>query len=129
MFGSNKSSSSPALSSLDHAGHPVEQAAQAVQATQQLAQEALNGLSDGVQELRDQAEPMLHRAADRASHLAHQTVDAVRDQSLRLREQALRAGTNSTNYIRAEPLKSVLMAAAAGAALMALVNMLNRTRS
>jgi ElaB/YqjD/DUF883 family membrane-anchored ribosome-binding protein len=47
---------------------------------------------------------------------------------MRLRDQAMRAGTNTTHYIRAEPVKSVLMAAATGAALMALVSLLNRSR-
>ncbi|MCV2360600.1 hypothetical protein LNV08_16625 [Paucibacter sp. TC2R-5] len=124
MFGSNKTSI-PSNSSMDHAGSAAEQA---LHATQVLAQEALDGLAGGVQELRDQASPILHQASDRASNFAHNTVDALRDQSMRLRDQAARAGANTTHYIRAEPVKSVLMAAATGAALMALVSLLNRTR-
>ncbi len=125
MFGSNKIST-PSNSSLDHAGNSAEQA---LHASQVMAQSALDGLTEGVQELREQAVPMLHKAADQASSMAHRTVDAVRDQSLRLRDQAMRAGSETTHYIRAEPVKSVLMAAAAGAAVMALVNLLNRSRS
>lgn len=124
MFSSNKIAT-PANSALDHGGNTAEQA---IQATQQLAQEALDGLAGGVQDLRDQATPLLHKAADRASSMAHSTVDAIRDQSLRLRDQAARATTNTTHYIRAEPVKSVLVAAAAGAALMALVSLLSRSR-
>jgi ElaB/YqjD/DUF883 family membrane-anchored ribosome-binding protein len=125
MFGSNKTSL-PANSGMDHAGNSAEQA---LHASQALAQSALDGLTDGVQELREQAAPMLHRATDRASSMAHSTVDAIRDQSQRLREQAARASSNTTHYIRAEPVKSVLMAAAAGAALMALVNLVSRSRA
>jgi ElaB/YqjD/DUF883 family membrane-anchored ribosome-binding protein len=124
MFGNNKTS--VPSTSLDHAGNSAEQA---LHSTQALGQEALDGLAAGVQQLRDQAAPMLHQASDRASSFAHNTVDTLRDQSMRLREQAMRAGTNTTYYIRAEPVKAVLLAAATGAALMALVNLLNRTRA
>lgn len=125
MFSSNKIAT-PSNSSLDHAGTAAEQA---IHASEALAQQALNGLAGSAQDLRDQAAPLLHRAADRASSIAHQTVDTLRDQSLRLRDQAARAGENTTHYIRAEPVKSVLVAAAAGAALMALVSLLSRSRA
>lgn len=125
MFGSSKTSISP-NSSMDGAGTTAEQA---LHATQALGQEALDGLAGGVQQLRDQASPILRQASDRASSFAHNTVDVLRDQSMRLRDQAMSAGTNTTHYIRAEPVKSVLMAAATGAVLMALVNLLNRNRT
>jgi ElaB/YqjD/DUF883 family membrane-anchored ribosome-binding protein len=125
MFSINKIAT-PAGNALDHSGQVAEQA---IQATQQLAQDALDGLSGGAQQLRSEATPLLQKAADRASSMAHCTVDAIRDQSLRLRDQAERATTNTTHYIRAEPVKSVLVAAAAGAALMALVSLLSRSRA
>lgn len=124
MFSINKIATPS--NNLDQAGIAAEQA---IQATQHVAQDALDGLSSGVQDLRNQATPMLQKAADRASSMAHHTVDAIRDQSLRLRDQAERATTQTTHYIRAEPVKSVLVAAAAGAALMALVNLLRRSRA
>ena len=142
MFGINKNSISP-ISSLDHGGNAatnamadrdmavdsaVLSAENAMQATQELAQQALNSLGSGVQELRDKTFPMLHKAADSASNFAHRSVDAVHDQSVRLRDQAIRARANTSDYIRDEPVKSVLMAAATGAALMALIGMINRKR-
>ena len=43
-----------------------------------------------------------------------------------MRERALRASGATTGYIRDEPLKAVLIAAAAGAALLALVQLLRQ---
>ena len=75
---------------------------------------------------RPQISPLLARAGEQASALAQRGVDAVRDRSLQVREQALRASDNTLNYIKDEPVKAVLMAAAAGAVLMALIGLLRR---
>lgn len=79
------------------------------------------------QDLRQQISPLLARAGEQASALAQRGVDAVRDRSLQVREQALRASDNTLNYIKDEPVKAVLFAAAFGAALMALIGMLRRS--
>jgi len=69
---------------------------------------------------------LLARAGEQASELAQRGVDAVRERSLQVRDQALRASDNTVNYIRDEPVKAVLIAAAAGAVLMALIGLLRR---
>ena len=79
------------------------------------------------QDLRQQISPLLARAGEQASVLAQRGVDAVRDRSLQVREQALRASDNTLNYIKDEPVKAVLIAAAAGAVLMALIGLLRRS--
>jgi len=76
--------------------------------------------------LVDQA-PLLERAGEKASALAQRGVDAVRDRSLQVRDQALRASDNTLNYIKDEPVKAVLIAAAAGAALMVLLGLLRKS--
>lgn len=70
--------------------------------------------------------PLLAQAADKASALAQRGLDAVRERSQDLRSSALRASDRTVEYIQAEPVKAVLIAAAAGAALMALVGLLAR---
>jgi ElaB/YqjD/DUF883 family membrane-anchored ribosome-binding protein len=74
------------------------------------------------------AKPMIDRAAAQADALAARGLEAVRDGSQRLRESARHASEGTVHYIQAEPLKSVLIAAATGAALMALVSLLSRSR-
>ena len=71
--------------------------------------------------------PLLERAGEQASALAQHGVDAVRHRSLQVRDRALRASDGTLNYIKDEPVKAVLIAAAAGAALMALVGLLRKS--
>ena len=84
--------------------------------------------SSGAPDRRQQVAPLLARAGEQASALAQRGVDAVRERSLQVREQALRASDGTLNYIRDEPVKAVLFAAAAGAALMALIGRLRKSK-
>jgi ElaB/YqjD/DUF883 family membrane-anchored ribosome-binding protein len=107
----------------------VGQAAAAViQSTQQRASEAVSSLAVGVQDLRDQAAPLLSRAADQTSAMAKRAVHAVQDGAESIRDRAHDVSHTTKQYIRVEPVKSVLIAAAAGAALMALLSLLSRRR-
>ena len=110
----------------------ADQAAQgadsAIGSTQRVANEALSSLSDKVQDVRDQAAPVINRVAAKAEELAKRSADVVRDRSQQIKEQAYRAQDMTVGYIKDEPLKSILIAAAAGAALMALVQLLTRER-
>ncbi len=110
----------------------ADQAAQsadsAIRSTQRVANDALDSLAVSVQDMRHQAAPLLNRANERAVALARRGVDAVRDSSQHLRDRAMRASDHTLGYIKDEPVKSMLIAAAAGAALMALVGLLTRSR-
>jgi ElaB/YqjD/DUF883 family membrane-anchored ribosome-binding protein len=77
----------------------------------------------------DGAAPLLDSASEHASELAHRVVEAVRDSSQQLQEKAMRASDSTAKYIRKEPVKSLLIAAAAGATLMALASLLMRSRN
>lgn len=100
----------------------------AIRSTQRVANEALDSLAVSVQDIRHQTAPLLNRANERAIALARRGVDAVRDGSQQLRERALRASDSTVGYIKDEPVKSVLIAAVAGAALFALASLLVRSR-
>jgi ElaB/YqjD/DUF883 family membrane-anchored ribosome-binding protein len=45
---------------------------------------------------------------------------------VQVRDQAMRASDGTLNYIKDEPVKAMLIAAAAGAALMALLGLLRK---
>ena len=111
----------------------ADQAAQsadlAIRSTQRVANDTLDKLAGAVQDLRQQASPMLDSASERASALAQRSVDALLDTSHKLRDQARRASDSTVNYIKDEPVKAVLIAAATGAALMALVGLVSRSRN
>jgi ElaB/YqjD/DUF883 family membrane-anchored ribosome-binding protein len=110
----------------------ADQAAQsadnAIRSTQQIANAALDQLANGVEDLHHRAAPLLNRATEQASAAAHRSMDAVRDSSHELRAKAQEAADTTVAYIKDEPVKAMLIAAATGAALMALVGLLGRSR-
>ena len=111
----------------------VDQAAlsadNAIRSTQRAANNALDGLAGTVQDVRQQVTPMINRATEQASALAQRGMDAVRETSQQVRERAVRVSDGTVGYIRDEPVKSVLIAAATGAVLMALVGLMGRSNS
>lgn len=100
----------------------------AIQATQRAANEALNSLADSVIQLRNQATPLINRATGQANALMSSGLETVRNTSQQLTETALRARDGTVNYVKDEPVKSILIAAATGAALMALVTMISHSQ-
>jgi len=110
--------SDPVANTLEHGIHSAGSA----------AGRALDTLADTAQDLRNHAAPLLTRATEQANALAQRGVEGVRATSQRLRDGAQRASDSTLNYIRAEPVKATLIAAATGAALMALVALLSRSR-
>jgi len=123
MF-TSKSSAQPNV----HADHAALSVDQAIKATQRAANEALDSLAVTVQDYRHQATPLLRRANDRAIALARRGVDAVRGGSRQLRSAAIRTSDHTLDYVKDEPVKAMLIAAAAGAALVALVGFVTRER-
>ena len=112
-------------SSAEQASHTADDA---IRSSQRVANEAIDSLADSAQDLRNEVTPLINRASDQASAFARRGVNAVRDGSQHLRDTAQRATDGTVMYIKDEPLKSMLIAAATGAALMALVGMLSRSR-
>jgi ElaB/YqjD/DUF883 family membrane-anchored ribosome-binding protein len=103
------------------ADHAAETATAAIRSTQHVANTAFDRMSDSVEGARDRASPLIDRWSSQAEAAARRSVDAVR-------ERALQASTVTTGYIKDEPLKAVLIAAAAGAALMAVISVLRGRR-
>lgn len=93
-----------------------------VQSTEHAAQQGL----DSLESARTQTGAALKQFAHDTESLAHRGMDAVRDGAEHMRERSSHAKDSTTHYIQHEPLKSVLMAAAVGAALMGLVALLSK---
>jgi ElaB/YqjD/DUF883 family membrane-anchored ribosome-binding protein len=97
-----------------------------IKSTQRVANEALDTLSDKVQDAKDQAAPVLNRVAAKAEELARRSADVMRDRTADMKDRAVRTSDMTIGYIKDEPVKAILIAAATGAVLMALVTLLNR---
>jgi ElaB/YqjD/DUF883 family membrane-anchored ribosome-binding protein len=106
----------------------AQSADHACKATQRVANEALDTLAVSMQGVRHQAAPLLDRASDEAEAVVKRGADALRDTAKQLRHTARRASETTVNYVRHEPVKAMLIAAATGAALMALISLMNRSR-
>ena len=82
--------------------------------------------------LVDQAAQSADHAIKSTQRVANDALDSlagsVRETSQQLRDQAYRASDNTVNYIKDEPVKAILIAAAMGAALMALVSLISHSR-
>lgn len=100
-----------------------------IRATQRAADEGLDALSNKVDDLRSQAAPLINRVSAKAEDVAKRGLEAVRDGSQQLREKALRATDSTVAYVKDEPVKSMLIAAATGAVLMGLVSLMGRSRN
>jgi ElaB/YqjD/DUF883 family membrane-anchored ribosome-binding protein len=94
-----------------HNASPTDRAIQSAEIALEKTQRAASDVLDGM------------------SHAFDQSVDHVREASHQLRESAQRASVGTAEAIRHDPVKSVLIAAATGAALMALVSLLMRQSS
>ena len=105
----NKSTDTPS-NLTDQAAKTAEQA---IKVTQQATMDALDNLAGAVQDLRHKADPLL---------------DRLHDTTHQLRLKAQHASDNTVSYIKHEPVKSMLIAAATGAAVMALVSLFSRNR-
>ena len=101
----------------------------AIRSTQRLANQALDGMAGTVADLRAEAAPMIRSATDKVSELTQRGVDKVRHGSQQLVDGAHQASARTRDYVQHEPVKALLIAAATGAALMALLSMMRGSRS
>ena len=109
------------------AEHAADSASGAIRSTQNVANAAFDRLSDKVDNAREQAVPLINRLSTQAEAAARRGADAVKETSAQLRESALRSQDTTIGYIKDEPMKAMLIAAATGAALMALVSLASRS--
>jgi len=70
-----------------------------------------------------------HTLLEQAESMTHRGVNAVQAGAVQLRSKAQDAGDVTVRYIQTDPIKAVLIAAATGAALMALVGLVSRART
>jgi len=109
------------------ADHAADTASGAIRSTQNVANAAFDRLNDKVDSAREQAVPLINRLSAQAETAARRGADMVKETSAQLRDKATRAQDSTVGYIKDEPVKSMLIAAATGAALMALISLASRS--
>ncbi|WP_077035635.1 DUF883 family protein [Pelomonas sp. KK5] len=91
--------------------------------------EAVGKLQEKIHSVSDQASAALGRVAGQAEDLARRTLDRARDTSAVVKERIGRAGDATVGYIKDEPVKAVVIAAATGAVAALVLSWLARSRS
>ena len=111
----------------DMADAAVNKVRAGVQSPQQAANKALDKASDKVEELKSDVAPAVDKVSDKAQDAMQKGRDAINDASKMVRDKAARASDMTLAYFQEEPIKAVLIAAAAGAVLMKLVALMARS--
>jgi ElaB/YqjD/DUF883 family membrane-anchored ribosome-binding protein len=110
------------------AGHAVDSAAdaasQTIRDTQRASHNALDHLADGMNSARAGIDGL----ANDSAHLAQRGSDAVARTARQWRDQAVQMRQSTRGYIEHQPLQAVLIAMAAGAALVLLGSLVGRAR-
>ena len=122
---SETSLSNATASSSEH----FDRAAASLKAAERDARTAIDSAVDGLASAYGEAKPMLSRAGQRARAMAHDGYDAARQRAADLRDRGQQAVESTRGYVQDEPLKSLLIAAAVGAAVIALVEVVRIRRN
>jgi len=122
---STKTTSDVAPSTTSHLADQLAQKAHsAVDATRRRTNGALDSIDASVDQMHDYAPSAFSRAAAQMESMTRR----ARDASNAVRDSAHRAGDRAVGYIQHEPVKSVLIAVAAGAAVAMLAGWFARSR-
>jgi len=115
----------------DQAGTFIDAAAEtadhAIRSSQRVANQSLSQMAGRIDDVRAQANSAIGRLGAEAGDMKRRGVAAVRDSSHRLSLQAHRATDSTRGYSQEKPVKAVLLAAALGVGLMALLSLVSRS--
>lgn len=100
----------------------------AVDTAHDAAQGALSSVSTKLDAIRDEAKPAVERFVARGQELASSAIAGTRDAGIRAKKAVSGYTSACESYVSEQPMKSVAIAAAAGATIAALI-LLSRNRS
>ena len=99
----------------------LQTASHAVDSTRDYANHALDKAEDKVRELRSNVDPLVDRLSAKAQQLARQSFDMAAEAKDMAQKSFSRYSAVTSHYVSEQPVRSVLMAAAVGAAVALLV--------
>jgi ElaB/YqjD/DUF883 family membrane-anchored ribosome-binding protein len=113
----------------DLADQAASKADLALKSSRRIANDALDSLESSVDSLRESVPAAFSRAAAQVEEITRRGLDRAKEASMGMRDQMNRASDRTVGYIKDEPVKSVLIAAATGAAVALLVGWAMRSRN
>ena len=99
-----------------------------LQDAQHRAHAVIEDAVDGLASAYGEAQPLLARVGRRARGYAYEGMDTMRHAGSDLRDRGMKAVDSTRGYIKDEPFKSLLIAAAVGATVIALVELVRVRR-
>jgi hypothetical protein len=115
-------------SAMTSSSEHFDRAADSLRAAKRDAYAAIDSAVDGLASAYGETRPLFARIGKQARGYAHDGMDVARDAASTLRDRGQRAVDNTRDYVRDEPLKSVLIAAAVGAVVIGLVELVRARR-
>ena len=106
----------------------LDSAQHAVKATREAADDTMTKAEESVKEWREGLDPAISDLAAKAQALAEKSINYCAHTGTRLREQMDDYTDATTRYVRDQPGKAVMIAAAAGAAFALVTMALSRRR-
>lgn len=100
----------------------INSADKAIESTREHANQALDRAERKVRELRGSVDPMVEMLASKAQKMARQSLDVASEAKERAEKSLKHAADITTRYVSEQPMRSVLIAAAVGAAVALLVS-------
>lgn len=117
--------STPASASTSSLRNSRDEAAQAAadagERTRGYAHEALDQAEEKIRAMRQSVDPMVDMMSAKAQKLARQSLDIAAEARQKAQDSLTRYADVTTRYVSEQPLRSVLIAAAVGAAVALLV--------
>ena len=100
----------------------LQGASKALSSTRDQANHAFDKAEDKVRELRGEVDPLVDMLASRAQKLARQSLDMAAEAKEKAQQSLTRYASATSHYVSEQPVRSVLIAAAVGAAVAILVS-------
>ena len=100
----------------------------AVDSAHDVAQDALSSVSNKLDSIRDNTKPAVERFVARGQEIASSAIAGTRDAGVRAKKAVTSYASACESYVSEQPMKSVAIAAAAGATIAALI-LLSRSRN
>lgn len=104
----------------------LQTAGKAVDSTRDYANQALDKAESKVRDLRGDVDPLVDMLATKAQKLARQSLDMAVEAKEKAQQSLTRYANVTTQYVSEQPVRSVLIAAAVGAAVALLVTSLRQ---
>ena len=101
----------------------LQQSANAtIDSTRSYANDMLDKAERKVRDLRGSVDPIVDMLTSRAQKLAKQSLDVAAESKERAQQSLTRAADATTRYVAEQPMRSILVAAAIGAAVALLIS-------